>query len=132
MNHTYLSQAYTEIKPFTRGSCEDAARLQRGMRLAERQISRPYYTTLTECTCPDRHYRGLVCKHMRALQLQTRAAEIAFKEVQVRALAPEILEALRTMYRHFAISCLLAGTYERHPALLQAREIFEKLELPAE
>lgn len=29
-----------------------------------------YNTTLTDCNCPDRQYRHVVCKHMRALQIR--------------------------------------------------------------
>lgn len=49
----------------------DAGRWNRALGLAQttRQPARPYVTTEDNCNCPDRVFRGVVCKHMRALQL---------------------------------------------------------------
>ncbi len=130
MNRSYLIQAFDEIKPYMRFSRDDAHRLQRGLELALRGEERPYITTHLDCTCPDHQFTGFVCKHMRQAQLERRAAELEYQARQTQAHASEILEALREVTRYFAVSCALAGTADRHPALLKAREVLNKLQLP--
>lgn len=85
MNRSTLFKAYNEIKPRTQASRKDAARLNRGLGVAQRKAPRPYFTTRHYCDCPDHTYRGLVCKHMRALQLKDRANDIEKQEAQILA-----------------------------------------------
>jgi len=47
----------------------DKGRLNRGLGRAQAKENRPYYTTVLDCSCPDRHYRGVVCKHMLAKRM---------------------------------------------------------------
>lgn len=130
MNRSYLTQAFDEIKPYTRFSRDDARRLQSGLALAMRGEERPYITSHLDCTCPDRQFTGFVCKHMRRIQLETRAAELEYQARQAQQHVGEILEAFREVTRYFAVSCALAGTADRHPALLKAREVLNKLQIP--
>jgi hypothetical protein len=36
---------------------------------SERQPGTTYLTTVSDCTCPDRSWRGSLCKHMLAVRL---------------------------------------------------------------
>jgi hypothetical protein len=47
----------------------DTGRLNRGLGRAQAKEDRPYYTTVLDCSCRDRHYRGVVCKHMLAKRM---------------------------------------------------------------
>lgn len=125
----YLHQAYAEIAAYCL-SIEDVERLRRGLQLAEANAPFEYATSHLDCTCPDREHRGVVCKHMRAMQIEVRAEELASEVARMRALAPDIFAALQVMYRHFETACFLAGTAERHPVLAAARDVIARVRLP--
>ena len=128
MNH-YLHQAYAEIAKFCQ-SVDDVQRLRRGLKLAEANEPFEYATSLLDCTCPDREHRQVICKHMRAMQIEVRAEELVSEVARMRALAPDIYAALQVMYRHFETACILAGTADRHPALQAARDVMALVRLP--
>lgn len=47
----------------------DRGRLNKALGLAQTKAAPKYITTLTDCTCPDRQYRGGWCKHIVAANL---------------------------------------------------------------
>lgn len=48
----------------------ERARLNKALGLAQSNAEPRYITTLSDCTCGDRKYRGGWCKHIVALNLR--------------------------------------------------------------
>jgi len=48
----------------------DRPRANRALGVAQLKTPRPYHTTAWDCDCPDRIYRGVVCKHMLAERMK--------------------------------------------------------------
>jgi hypothetical protein len=75
-----IFRAYAGARREVRAGKLDAGRVNRALGLALRvEYVNEYATTLDGCQCPDYQYRegpkGLPCKHILALALQTLAAQ---------------------------------------------------------
>lgn len=65
MNRSQIFTGYNKM----RSNHSDTARLNRALGVAQLKQDRPYTTSASGCTCPDRTYRKVVCKHMLAAQI---------------------------------------------------------------
>jgi hypothetical protein len=68
------SQAFTQYNQTRTDATLDPARVNRALGIAQAKQPRPYVTTANSCTCPDRTYRKVVCKHMIAARMEMAAA----------------------------------------------------------
>lgn len=70
-----LFSEYNRAKAAARREGSDMGRLNRGLGVAQKSQPRPYHTTVNDCNCPDRRFRGTVCKHMLSMRLQHEQAQ---------------------------------------------------------
>lgn len=77
-----IFSAFNKIKAIGRRGLWDMGRMNRALGLiisqairGEREEAEDYVTTKTGCTCPDCHYRKVVCKHMISLYILDKIEE---------------------------------------------------------
>lgn len=69
MDRSTLFTNYNAAKSLARQGILDEGRVNRALGVAQSKDANPYHTTSHGCTCKDRAFRGITCKHMIAAAL---------------------------------------------------------------
>lgn len=113
-NQSYTFSAYNRaVKHY---GLADRARTNRALGIVQAAYGiaakiEEYHTTITDCDCPDRQFRHLVCKHMRALQIREKATR------------PEHINELTLGHTHRKLNRIYRqhGGHQRYHSLVNIR-----------